>query len=55
MIQKCGDEETINNYIKEVEQAGSGMIILKDKVILKNSAISGTISYNYSEILGQKS
>lgn len=53
MIQKYGDEETINNYIKEVEQAGSGMIVLKDKVILKNGAISGTISYNYSEILGQ--
>ena len=29
------------------------MIVLKDKVILKNGAISGTINYNYSEILGQ--
>ena len=53
MTQKHGDEETINNYIKEVEEAGSGMIVLKDKVILKNGAISGTINYNYSEILGQ--
>ena len=47
------DEQTINQYISEIEKAGSGMIILKDKVILKNGAVAGTINYNYSELLGQ--
>ena len=50
---KTDQEQTINQYISEIEQAGSGMVILKDKVILKNGAISGNISYNYKEILEQ--
>lgn len=47
------DEQEINQYINEIEKAGSGMIILKDKVILKNGAVAGTINYNYNELLGQ--
>jgi Sec-independent protein translocase protein TatA len=47
------DEQTINEYITELEQSGSGIIILKDKVVLKNSTVAGTINYNYSELLGQ--
>lgn len=47
------DEQTINQYINEIEKSGSGMIILKDKVVLKNGAVVGTINYNYSELLGQ--
>ena len=47
------DEQTINQYIDEIEKAGSGMIILKDKVVLKNGAVAGTINYNYSELIGQ--
>lgn len=47
------EEQTINQYINEIEKAGSGMIILKDKVILKNAAVAGTINYNYKELLGQ--
>ena len=50
---KAEDEQTINKYINEVEQNGSGAIILKDKVILKNNSVSGTINYNYNEILSQ--
>lgn len=50
---KVEDEQTINQYISEIQKAGSGMIILKDKVILKNAAVTGTINYNYAEILGQ--
>ena len=50
---KVQDEQTINSYINEIEDAGNGIIILKDKIILKNNAVSGTISYNYNEILGQ--
>ena len=52
---KTEDEQTINKYINEIEEAGSGMIILKDKVMLKNGAVAGTITYNYNEILNQMS
>lgn len=47
------EEQTENQYINEIEKSGSGMIVLKDKVILKNGSVAGTISYNYSELLGQ--
>ncbi len=50
---KVEQEETINQYINEVNKAGSGMIVLKDKVILKNGAVAGTINYNYKELLDQ--
>ena len=48
---KTDDEKTINQYIQEIEQSGSGMIILKDKALLKNGAVTGTIDYNYKELL----
>ena len=50
---KTQEEQKINEYISEIEKAGSGVIVLEDRIILKNGAISGTISYEYNEILGQ--
>ncbi len=50
---KTEEEQVINQYIREIEKSGSGMIILKDKVILKNGAIAGTINYQYKELLQQ--
>lgn len=50
---KTEEKETIDQYISEVNKAGSGIIILKDKIILKNRAVAGNINYNYSELLGQ--
>lgn len=50
---KTEDEQTINKYIKELEQTGSGVIILKDKLIMKNGSVTGTINYNYKQILDQ--
>ncbi len=50
---KTEEEQVINQYILEIEKSGSGMIILKDKVILKNGAIAGTINYQYGELLQQ--
>lgn len=47
------DEQTINQYIHEIEKSGSGMIVLKNKVILKNGAIAGTINYHYKELIAQ--
>ncbi len=37
---KTEDEKTINQYINEIEKEGEGIIVLKDKLILKNKAIS---------------
>lgn len=53
IIDTKAEEEKANQYINEIEKSGRGMIILKDKVILKNGTIAGTINYNYKELLGQ--
>lgn len=50
---KTEEEQIINQYINEVTKSGSGMIVLKDKVILKSGAVAGTINYNYQEFLTQ--
>lgn len=48
---KTEEEQVINQYINEIEKSGSGVIILKDKVILKNGSVAGTINYQYRELL----
>ena len=50
---KTEDESKINQYINDIAESGSGVIILKDKVIMKNQSVAGTINYNYNEILNQ--
>lgn len=50
---KTEDEQEINKYINEIQEVGSGLIVLKDKVILKNSAVVGTINYEYKEVFEQ--
>lgn len=46
---KTEDEQVINEYINEVTDAGDGVIVLKDRVIVKSSAVAGTISYDYKQ------
>ena len=48
---KTEEESKINQYINSITEKGEGIIVLKDRVIIKNSAVAGTISYNYSETL----
>ena len=50
---KTEDTNKINEYITSVEHSGNGIIILKDKIILKNISVTGTINYNYKDIFGQ--
>ena len=50
---KTEDAEKINQYTKEIEEQSSGMLILKDKIIIKNEAIVGTPTYEYKELLNQ--
>ena len=46
---KVEEEQKVNQYINEVAEEGEGIIVLKDKIILKSSAVVGTISYSYKE------
>ena len=48
---KTEEEEKVNQYINDVTQEGEGLIVLKDKIIIKDSAIVGTTTYSYKEIL----
>lgn len=50
---KTEDEQTINQYITKIEDYGDGIVVLKDKVKVKTSAIIGTVDYEYEEILGK--
>lgn len=44
-------EEQINKYINDVEEENA-IIILKDKLILKEIGLQGTSNYNYKELFG---
>lgn len=48
---KTDNEEQINQYVKQIGVEENGIVVLKDKVLLKNVSVSGTISYNYRDIL----
>ena len=50
---KTEDETKINQYINEVIENEEGIIVLKDRIIIKNSAVVGTISYTYKEAFEQ--
>lgn len=46
-------EEEINQYINSLNEVGNGIVVLKDKIIVKNESITGTITYSYQDILSQ--
>lgn len=50
---KTEDKQIIDQYIAEVEDSGNGIIVLKDKVIVKSGAVTGTINYEYKQALEQ--
>ncbi len=50
---KTDSEQEVNKYTNEINQNGKGVVILKDKLIIKNSNVSGTITYSYNEIFEQ--
>lgn len=47
---KTADDITINKYINSLETTGNGVIILKDRLILKNASVSGTINYDFNQL-----
>ena len=50
---KVEEESAINKYINNLEQTGNGLVILKNKLILKNGSVAGTINYDYNQIFTQ--
>ena len=47
------DEQKVNQYINEVTENGEGVVLLKDKLIIKNSSVVGTINYSYKDTFEQ--
>lgn len=47
------DEQIINGYLNEVQNNENAVIILKDRLILKEIGLQGTINYNYKELFGE--
>lgn len=46
-------EQTINQYINEVQDGENAIIILKDKLILKEVGLQGTTNYNYKDLFNE--
>ena len=42
-------EETINQYLNQINEYGAGALILKNRAVLKNITMIGEVSYNYQE------
>lgn len=47
---KTEDEEKINQYINNTQEDKNAVIILKDRLILKEIGVQGIVSYNYKEL-----
>ena len=50
---KTEDENKVNEYINTISENGKGVIILKNRIIVKTEMASGTAIYNYLELLNQ--
>ena len=46
---KTDSEETINQYLNQINEYGTGALVLKNRVVLKNITMIGEVSYNYQE------
>ena len=49
---KTDSEEQINQYLNEIGSNESGIVVLKQKVLVKTPGVAGSISYDYQQILG---
>lgn len=50
---KTEDEQKINQYINDINEEGQGVVVLKDKIIVKSQGVTGNINYEYKEIFDQ--
>lgn len=47
------DEQKINEYLNETQNNENVIIILKDRLILKEIGLQGTTNYNYKDLFGE--
>ena len=47
------NQEEINKYINEISEETGGLIILKNRVIIKQVGMTGTLNYNYEDLVNQ--
>lgn len=45
------DKEIIEKYKEEISKSDMGLILLKNEIIVKNPALSGTTTYKYQDLL----
>ena len=50
---KTDDEQQINQYVEDTSDEENAVIILKNKLMLKQSGTNGTTDYNYKDLFGQ--
>lgn len=50
---KTDDQQQINQYIEETSDEENAVIILKNKLMLKQSGTNGTTDYSYKDLFGQ--
>ena len=48
---KTEEQEKINQYMNQIGEAGNGIVVLKNQILIKSSAVAGTISYSYKDTL----
>lgn len=46
-------DEEVNQYINSIGNEGNGIIVLSNKIILKNVSVAGTVTYEYKETITQ--
>lgn len=47
------NQEKIDKYINEISEETGGLIILKNRVIIKQVGMTGTLNYNYEDLVNQ--
>lgn len=47
------DEQKINQYLNDIKEDENAIIILKNKLILKEIGLQGTTNYNYKDLFGE--
>lgn len=50
---KNENEEEKNKYIDEISKSGTGILILKDKMIMRSPVNLGTTTFEYKDLMGQ--
>lgn len=45
------DQNTINQYVQSIDQEESGVILLQDKIVIKNVALANAIEYSYNDLV----